>query len=68
MRATAHIHALYANSLAVIGHGRGWIIMDSTRIYQTASGWVYAVWFQGRVIVIGCRATLEAATRAAAGL
>ena len=43
MRATAHIHALYANSLAVIGHGRGWIIMDSTRIYQTASGWVYEV-------------------------
>jgi hypothetical protein len=42
--------------------------MDSTRIYQTASGWVYEVWFQGRVIVIGCRATLEAATRAAAGL
>jgi hypothetical protein len=42
--------------------------MDGARIYETGIGWIYEVWFQGRVIVIGCRATFEAATRAAAGL
>jgi hypothetical protein len=34
-------------------------------IYLTRTGWMYEVWFQGRVIVIGCCATLEAAMRAA---
>jgi hypothetical protein len=42
--------------------------MDEAKIYQTAGGWIYEVWFQGRVIVIGFRATLEGAQRAAAGL
>jgi hypothetical protein len=41
--------------------------MNGAKIYRTQSGWVYEVWFQGRIIVIGCRASLEAATRAAAG-
>ena len=44
------------------------VMMDGTKIYQTASGWIYEVWLRGRVVVVGCRATLEAATRAAAGL
>lgn len=38
----------------------------SEKIYVTRSGWIYEVWFEGRVIVIGCCATLEEATRAAA--
>ncbi len=42
--------------------------MTSSYIYPTGNGWIYAVWFQGRVIVIGCRATLEAAMRAAAAV
>ena len=42
--------------------------MDEAGIYQADGGWIYEVWFQGRVIVIGFRATLEAAQRAAAGL
>jgi hypothetical protein len=37
-----------------------------TNVYPTGSGWVYEVWFEKRVIVIGCCATFEAATRAAA--
>ena len=36
--------------------------MDEARIYQADGGWIYEVWFQGRVIVIGFRATLEAAS------
>jgi hypothetical protein len=36
-----------------------------TNIYPIADGWVYEVWFLGRVVVIGCCATLEAAMRAA---
>jgi hypothetical protein len=39
--------------------------MRSANIYSTGNGWIYEVWFQGRVIVIGWCATLEAATRAA---
>ena len=39
--------------------------MSETRIYQTDRGWIYEVWFQGRVVVVGCRTTLEAAVRAA---
>jgi hypothetical protein len=35
-------------------------------IYLTGNGWIYEVWFDGRVIVVGCCATFEAATRAAA--
>jgi len=42
--------------------------VDGVRIYQTPSGWLYEVWFQSRLITIGCPATLEAAKRAAAGL
>jgi len=42
--------------------------VSGVRIYQAPSGWIYEVWFQGRVITLGCRATLEAAKRAAAGL
>ena len=38
------------------------------KIYETPSGWIYQVWLQGRVVSVGCRATFEAATRAAAGL
>lgn len=41
---------------------------NGVRIYEVPSGWIYEVWFQGRVITIGCRITLEAAKRAAAGL
>jgi hypothetical protein len=37
-------------------------------IYLTGNGWIYEVWFQGRVIVIGCCATLEAAMREAANV
>ena len=40
-------------------------LMCGANIYSTGNGWIYEVWFQGRVIVIGCCATLEAATRAA---
>jgi hypothetical protein len=40
--------------------------MTGIRIYQTYSGWVYEIWFQGRVVIVGCRATREAAQRAAA--
>jgi len=40
--------------------------MSKPRIYQTHCGWIYEVWFQGRVVVVGCRATFEAAVRAAA--
>ncbi|MGZ8231249.1 MAG: hypothetical protein ACXW2A_14520 [Burkholderiales bacterium] len=40
--------------------------MTGAKIYETLSGWVYEIWFQGRIIVIGCRASLEAAQRAAA--
>ena len=43
-------------------------LVDGTRVYQMPSGWIYEVWFQGRIITIGCRVTLEAAQRAAAGL
>jgi hypothetical protein len=42
--------------------------MDGSKIYQGIGGWIYEVWVQGRIVVIGCRATFEAATRAAAGL
>jgi hypothetical protein len=42
--------------------------MNRAKIYRTDSGWIYEVWFQGRVIVIGCCLTFEAATRAAAGV
>jgi hypothetical protein len=40
--------------------------MNGIKLYRTASGWIYEVWFTGRPIVIGCCATLEAASRAAA--
>ena len=40
--------------------------MSGIRIYEAYKGWIYEVWFQGRVVVIGCHATLEAAQRAAA--
>jgi hypothetical protein len=40
-------------------------VMSETKIYQTDRGWIYEVWFQGRVVVVGCRATFEAAVRAA---
>jgi hypothetical protein len=40
--------------------------MSGAKIYQTAMGWVYEIWFQGRVVIVGCRSTLEAAQRAAA--
>jgi hypothetical protein len=43
-------------------------LLDGAKIYQTPSGWIYEVWFQGRLITIGCRVTLEAARREAAGL
>ena len=39
--------------------------MRGSNIYLTRNGWMYEVWFQERVIVIGCCATLEAAVRAA---
>jgi hypothetical protein len=42
--------------------------MRDANIYPTDNGWIYEVWFQGRVIVIGCCATLEAAVRAAANV
>jgi len=42
--------------------------MHRSNIYPTAAGWMYEIWFQGRVIVIGCCATLEAARRAAADI
>jgi hypothetical protein len=35
-------------------------------IYVTPNGWMYEVWFQGRVVVVGCCATFEAAMRAVA--
>jgi hypothetical protein len=41
--------------------------MTGIRIYPTGNGWMYEVWFQGRVVILGCHATLEAAQRAAAG-
>jgi hypothetical protein len=41
--------------------------MSDTKIYQTDRGWIYEVWFQGRVVVVGCRTTFEAAVRAAVG-
>jgi hypothetical protein len=40
--------------------------MNGIKLYRTASGWIYEVRFTGRPIVIGCCATLEAASRAAA--
>jgi hypothetical protein len=40
--------------------------MSGIRIYQAYHGWIYEVWFQGRVVIIGCCASLEAAQRAAA--
>jgi hypothetical protein len=39
--------------------------MRGANIYLTRSGWMYEVWFQGRVIVIGCCESFEAAMRAA---
>jgi hypothetical protein len=41
-------------------------VMSGIRIYEAYKGWIYEVWFQGRVVVIGCHATLEAAQLAAA--
>ena len=41
-------------------------LMRGANIYLTGNGWIYEVWFQGRVIVIGCCTTLEAAMREAA--
>ncbi|MGZ9003539.1 MAG: hypothetical protein ACXW20_07130 [Burkholderiales bacterium] len=40
--------------------------MNQVTIYQTHSGWIYEVWFQGRIVVIGCSTTFDAARRAAA--
>jgi hypothetical protein len=42
--------------------------MRRADIYPTGNGWIYEVWFQGRVIVIGCCATFEAAVQAAANV
>jgi hypothetical protein len=39
--------------------------MYDSIIYVTATGWIYEVWYAGRVIVVGCCETREAATRAA---
>jgi hypothetical protein len=40
--------------------------MNGIKVYETSSGWIYEVWFMGRAVVIGCCATLAAATRQAA--
>ena len=40
--------------------------MNGIKVYQTASGWIYEVWFMDRAVVIGCCTTLAAATRHAA--
>lgn len=40
--------------------------MNGIKIYEGASGWIYEVWFADRLVVIGCCATLAAATRQAA--
>ena len=40
--------------------------MSTAKIYETAIGWVFEIWFQGRIVIVGCRSTREAAQRAAA--
>jgi hypothetical protein len=40
--------------------------MNGIKVYQGSSGWIYEVWRMDRPVVIGCCATLEAATREAA--
>jgi hypothetical protein len=40
--------------------------MRGANIYSTDNGWIYEVWFQGRVVVVGCCLTFEAAMRAVA--
>jgi hypothetical protein len=42
--------------------------VNGVKIYQIPTGWMYEVLFQGRLITIGFRVTLEAAEREAAGL
>jgi hypothetical protein len=42
--------------------------MYDLNIYLTATGWIYEVWYGGRVSVIGCCETREAATCAAADM
>lgn len=39
--------------------------MNGIKVYQTPNGWIFEVRFQGSIIIIGCRSTLEAAHRAA---
>ena len=40
--------------------------MNGINIYQKPGGWIYEVWYQGRILVIGCCKTLAEAQRAAA--
>jgi hypothetical protein len=40
--------------------------MNGIKVYETSSGWIYELWLMGRPVVIGCCATLAAATRQAA--
>jgi hypothetical protein len=42
--------------------------MSAAKVYESGTGWMYEVWYQGRVIIVGYRGTFEAATRAAAQL
>lgn len=36
--------------------------MNGVKIYQTANGWIYEIWYLGRAIIVGCSATLADAT------
>jgi hypothetical protein len=40
--------------------------MKTIRIYQSAAGWIYEIWFDGRPLVVGCTKTREKAELEAA--
>jgi hypothetical protein len=40
--------------------------MKTIRIYQSAAGWIYEIWFDGRPLVVGCSKTREKAELEAA--
>jgi hypothetical protein len=35
--------------------------MKTIHIYQSAAGWIYEIWFDGRPLVVGCSKTREKA-------
>ena len=40
--------------------------MKTIHIYQSAAGWIYEIWFDGRPLVVGCSRTREKAELEAA--